>query len=534
MSLSDFARPPAFLLLILASLAAYLVVAAAAFGMPGFAEDMGLTHDLARKLTQTGGWQDVGARWIGPLWGHGSTMWRPWGYTSLALDAVLWGADGRPWHATNLLLHLTASVLTAWIAWVWLRHRVASGLAFAAMLLNPWSAEVTLWLVGRFDGWATVGMVAAVAALELRGRWVPIALSLAAAALGYLSKESTLIMPALITAWIVASPNTAASNRPRFRLTAFVAHLVLALAYLVARKLAVGTSSTFVYGGDLDGTLAVLTNAITAHLGAMLGSGTAWAPLQMACATLALVLSTFGGHRGRRVATAATLWTLAVIAAVAWHFPAPLESGEGKRLYYAAAPAIALLFAAAAVGVERTISSRAAAPSVNLAAVVTSALIAPGAASLLVSTSRWTEAAASVDRAADAIAIIVARHAEDRGYGLVLVPDRFGAIPLFRNAQGGLLQYAGRRHPELPAPLDYAVPMTDQQIAEWQGLLTKEIVRVLTPRGDAPARPTRLWCIDTDGTPHPQPVPDADDEAWRRALVEVRLRCGWPTQPPAW
>ena len=63
-----------------------------AFGMSGFADDLGLLVDLAERAQRGSLLADVLAHITQPLW-PGSTMWRPLPYASFALDAALWGAD---------------------------------------------------------------------------------------------------------------------------------------------------------------------------------------------------------------------------------------------------------------------------------------------------------------------------------------------------------------------------------------------------------------------------------------------------------
>ncbi|MFN3629088.1 MAG: hypothetical protein ACK4XK_03365 [Casimicrobiaceae bacterium] len=486
-------------MLILSACAIFALAARWALEMHGFAEDLGLTHDLARDAGSAVGWEGVWQRWVGPLWGPGSSMWRPWAYTSLALDAWLWGADGRLWHLTNLALHASASGITALLAWHLMQSRLAAASAFAAMLLNPWSPEILFWLVGRFDGWATTLMLLSLVALGADRFKRALAVSLLAAAGTYLSKESALLLPVLVA--IVIAVGGLREQR-REAMVTISAHLALAILYLALRMLTVGTSSTAVYalpnaGGNMPfARVRAFFDAFTAHARAMAwpepaadGVGAAL----VAVTALAFVLALSSG-RGelRRTSLLAVLWIGAVLAAVALHFPHVLPGADGARLYYAAAPAHALLLGAGFAGLT---ARRPEARSIGMAfgAVF---LLLPNAVLFAQGGRAWQQASRHVEHAADAIAQIVRTHRGDRGYGLVMLADREGAVPLFRNAQGGILSLAARRSPDIEPAVDFVVPMTDRQIEEWGQLMKERVVTRLTPRNDAPEAPTQFWCLD--------------------------------------
>ena len=170
-----------------------------AFEMSGFADDLGLLVDLSQRAQQGNLLADVFLHVRGPLW-PGSTMWRPLPYASFALDAELWGPKAGLWRVTNLLLHAACATVAGLICRDMTREVRAGAFAFAVFLLIPWSPEVVIWLVGRFDGWATLGVLLALwAVLKSNGfdRWW--AASLIAGACAYASKESALILPA----WVV-------------------------------------------------------------------------------------------------------------------------------------------------------------------------------------------------------------------------------------------------------------------------------------------------------------------------------------------
>jgi hypothetical protein len=78
-------------------------------------------------------------------------------------------------------------------------------------------------------------------------------------------------------------------------------------------------------------------------------------------------------------------------------------------------------------------------------------------------------------------------------FGLVLLPDAVGHVPLARNAQGALLA----QKPGGPVTRDSFIVFTPPQLAEWYRLSGEDVVKTLTSRADAPPRPTRYFCFDT-------------------------------------
>jgi hypothetical protein len=494
---------------ILAASAAFALAARWALGMHGFSDDLGLIHELAKHAGTAAGWESVWQRWVGPLWGPGSVMWRPWAYTSLALDAWLWGADGRLWHVTNLVLHAAASGGTALLAWRLTRRGLAAAVAFATMLLNPWSPEIVFWLVGRFDGWATCLMLLSLLALTLHRLDHALPLSLLAAVGAYLSKESALLLPALVALTLFSGARRMhAGEGAKAARFVLAAHILLAVVYLAVRALTVGTWSTAAYPVVITDDASLLArgqaflSAVTAHAQAMVMPGHApghetdskvGSIALVAVTALAFLLAMASGKSElRRMSVVAVLWIGAVLSAVALHFPGVAPGMDGARLYYPAAPAHALLLAAGLAGLVARWSQ----PRPVGAAVAALVLLLPGTMAFAKAAWLWQQASAEVEHAADAIAQIVRAHRSDRGYGLVMLADRVGPVPLFRNAQGGILALAARRNPDVEPAVDFVVPMTDRQVDEWHRLMRERVVAKLTSRSDAPETPTRFWCVD--------------------------------------
>ena len=197
-------------------------------------------------------------------------FYRPLAFLSHAFDWWLGGADARPFHATNLLLHLANIVLVALIA-----RRLVPGAALpvlAALLfaLHASNHEAVVWISARFDLLATFWSLAAFWWLIEGGPAAPwgsgVLFFLAA-----LSKESTVAMPIAATGWAVIGLRAG-----RARTIAVLLPWLAALgAYAVLRQLAGGVPAT---GGRLPKLLA-----LAAVLGVLvLVAGSRWLKLREA------------------------------------------------------------------------------------------------------------------------------------------------------------------------------------------------------------------------------------------------------------
>ena len=164
-----------------------------------------------------------------PYWpvALGAAMYRPLAIASYALD---WQSGPVAWmHAVNLLWHAGVSVAVAGLVRRWTGSAEGALLAGLVFAVHPLHVEAVANIVGRADLMCALFALLSVYAALVRDRlwW-----SLAALALGLLSKESAAIVPALIVwGWIVGI------GRPdRNRRWAYVASWVaLGAAYLLVR-----------------------------------------------------------------------------------------------------------------------------------------------------------------------------------------------------------------------------------------------------------------------------------------------------------
>lgn len=483
-----------------------------ALSLEGFADDLGLLSDLPRLVATGQLWSDLWARATGPLWPQ-STMWRPWAYASFGWDAAIWGARAAGWHLTNLMLHGLAAVAVGLLT-VDVRTALAEGappgrrssalnadsrncgaFAFALFLLCPWAPEVTCWLVGRFDAWATLGIVLAVwaglrAVTAVATPRVWTAVSLTAAAFAYASKESALMIVPWLFMLAIARWATRSELPRRKWGTLLAAHCVLLGAYVWWRQQIFASESTSVYGGGpATSALAWLSHlAAQSTFPAGLVSLASWAAATTGALAILLLLQDLRAPATWRQRAVGLCFAASVLAAVALYLPAPPGAGEGFRLYYLAAPGMAIALAATPVTAARW----------RLFAALVLLLACAQWQSRVV--AEWTRAGRDMRAAASAI-----RQLGDvllpADYALVLMPDQHRHVPFARNAQGGLIALAERgdgRDPPLASGelLSRLILFTPPQLDEWRRLAGEQVVTRLTSRADAPANPTRYFCFD--------------------------------------
>lgn len=173
-------------------------------------------------------WRAFGA----PYWppSDGATMYRPLAIASYALD---WQVGGAPWlHAVNLLWHAGVSVAVAALARRWSGSLAAALLAGVLFAVHPVHVEAVANVIGRAELMAALFVILSVfAALEHDHLWW----SLAAWALGLLSKETAIVAPALIVAGWIAGVGSG-RRPPRQRMLAYgTGWLALGAAYLAVR-----------------------------------------------------------------------------------------------------------------------------------------------------------------------------------------------------------------------------------------------------------------------------------------------------------
>lgn len=532
-----------------------------ALTLPGFADDLGLLAEMPRRAADGSLGSDSLARLTGALW-PGNTMWRPVPYLSFALDSVVWGDHGGAWRLTNLALHLTSAALTGWLAVALLRAFGASnaataskhcGIAAAAVfLLAPWSPEVTLWIVGRFDGWATAAMLfSTLAFARVLDDAIPQAqakkwalASLIAGVLAYASKESAMVLPVWLCIlaavhWLLRRNDAATTDgQPRAWPVAcpalLLAHLGLAAAYWGWRRHLFAGSAASVYGSPPQHNVVALIDALSAHAAFPLGLAHTAPVAALIAAGCALVLLVRGlivtrSSRIRWLVAIALAFSCCVLLGVTLYLPRAPGSGEGYRLYYLATPGFAIALALALWMRPR-----------RWVAITTVVLLGSLAVWQNAVAREWTRAGREMTALLRALPAAAQRQAA-ADYTLLLVPDMRGHVPFARNAQGALPMLADRllapdvtvrgATPDI-ATLSRIVLFTPLQIEEWHRLARERVVPALVApagRTDSPANPTQFACFDPErGEIRPIGYWSAEMSlnAWRqRWLDAVQTRC---------
>src|SRR5437763_439493 len=204
----------------------------------------------------SGVWQ----AFLHPYWppAFGGQLYRPLAVATYALDARL---DGSAWfHLVNLLWHAGASVAVAALArrWAGERSALVAGLLFA---VHPVHVEAVANVAGRAELMAALFSMLAVYAALVRGS---VGWSAAALALGVLSKENAVVVPALVVwGWL------AGLARPgrRGALAFAISWAVLGAAYVALRAAVLRHSTRFLELApvfDGAGPVAIRLTAVAA------------------------------------------------------------------------------------------------------------------------------------------------------------------------------------------------------------------------------------------------------------------------------
>jgi len=208
---------------------------------PFFADDY-LHIDVASRFpgSLSSGWvlpvATAGAWWTPP--GLTVEYFRPLVVVFFAIDRLLYGLHAAGYHLTNLLLHAGTTLAVWGIA----RHALGRGFgawaAAALFAIHPCHAGAVDWISGRTDVLAGAFYAAALfLVLEsrpLRGSTAPLlALALLSFALGLLSKEMAITLPAIIALDAALRPGEGESWTRR--LTPALLTGVVAAVYLAVR-----------------------------------------------------------------------------------------------------------------------------------------------------------------------------------------------------------------------------------------------------------------------------------------------------------
>lgn len=201
MTANRFARVPT-------QVAVLTVVVLATFASSlfnGFALDDNYIVAANDRVHQLG---DLSRIWLTPYWpsfGEHLGLYRPLAIFGYAIQWAI--GDGEPWvfHAVNVLMHLTVSVLVLFLLRRLASHRAAlvGALLFA---VHPVHTEVVANVVGQAEMIAAAGVVAACLVHAARPvdrlapGWMRLGAIVALFLLALLAKEGAVVLPALLVA----------------------------------------------------------------------------------------------------------------------------------------------------------------------------------------------------------------------------------------------------------------------------------------------------------------------------------------------
>ncbi|TAG79112.1 MAG: hypothetical protein EAZ24_06110 [Burkholderiales bacterium] len=502
------------ILLALFALLLFFFSHARGFSVAPLADDVGVIRVAAQQALDFAVFGPALEKWHTPLV-PGSTMWRPLPVLSFALDALSHGDQVSLWRLTNVALHLLCAILVGGVVRAFGFSLSAAAIAFGAFALLPWAPEVSIWIVGRYDGFATLLVLLALfCALSSSGRDARSLASLAAAALAYASKESAATAIALIASvlWLRdCHANTAWLTRPSaatIRLT--VAHGVLLIAYLVWRQWLFQSTSLDLYatGSSSRGVGAIVSSWLAHGLSARDYLSIAPVASTVASVMCVLLLLWALSRRAQRFGVSAGLIFAAIVAAaLAVVFPSPNIGSDGARIYHLMA-----------VGFAIAIGAAAAAQSARLQFAFAIGVLLALAFWQRAAVEEWRIASNEMHRLQNEIPRL-GNSLLAKDYALVVAPDRIGRVPFARNANGALLlAYSGDRE-----RVSQMIISTDLGAWEWWKLSADGVVRKhLTKREDAPAAPTQFFCFNGSSLQALgfwQSATQADwNERWRDAL----------------
>lgn len=267
------------------------------------------------------------------------STYRPLALATLAVDWQLWHTHPAGYHATNVALHVLATLALFLALCTLVEDRRIAALLALLFALHPANAEAVAWINGRSEMLALGCGALAIWAARTQ-RFVVLALALVAAALG---KETGLVFAPVAVA-------LAARDRPRrAALTAAAAALVAVAAYFALRRHALGAGTLPSQPGAAVATLGPVWARTTLaalvpwrrapiELSTWISSLTpharaAWALAGAALAAAALLLAA-RPNRDRRLAAIGLAWWLGAIAPTApiaaLDYPWP---GLGRWLY---------------------------------------------------------------------------------------------------------------------------------------------------------------------------------------------------------
>ena len=220
---------------------------------------------------------NVGTIFTTNYWSRGGTntvgdptLYRPLTVLTYAIDYAVWGSgNAGGFHATNILLHVVATVVLFLVGLNVLGRSVAAVAAAAIFAVHPIHTEAVTGVIGRAEVLATLFFLLAFHVLRAptadstaagagKSLWARAALGAALYLLGLFSKETAVTLPAVLAVddWLRRDrlPNAPSAKRT-YLAARYGALLIAAAIYFVLRQSAI-TNTPHLWPG-FEGVSAV-------------------------------------------------------------------------------------------------------------------------------------------------------------------------------------------------------------------------------------------------------------------------------------
>ena len=205
--------------------------------------------------------QNIFTEDIGSGAGIESNSYRPLQMLTYMMDYRLWNLDARGYHLSNILLHIWVALAVYWLLNILYHDRLLCLLGSVLFLVHPINTEAVAYISGRADPLSSLFMLLCfILYIKATGSWNPIIylLCLLSFALALLSRENSLILPALLILFHYAF-------RQRLKARTFLPMLGIAFMYILLRLtlldyLLPGNSDAKAVFENLPGFLVAVTN----------------------------------------------------------------------------------------------------------------------------------------------------------------------------------------------------------------------------------------------------------------------------------
>ncbi|HEX7295172.1 MAG TPA: glycosyltransferase family 39 protein, partial [Pyrinomonadaceae bacterium] len=198
-------------------------------------------------------WRFLPQYFTSDVWQHtdpsvGGIFYRPIFQIWLLVNYKIGGLNTVWWHATSLMLHLLVTASVFALGRLLVNDEVAAGIAALLFGLHPVHVEAVTWISGVTEPLMAIFFVASFffylkSKRQPHRKWLILSLVLYACAL--LSKETAVMLPAIIVLYRWIEPNAATNSEPHTSLRRFmnglrdaIPYIVLSLVYLAVRYFA--------------------------------------------------------------------------------------------------------------------------------------------------------------------------------------------------------------------------------------------------------------------------------------------------------